>query len=1156
MAERIDPLLVEEEGHVALVLGNEAIVRGALEAGVGFASGYPGTPSSEVTDSFARISKQRDLCFEYSVNEKIALEMAYAACLGGARSICAMKHLGLLVAGDPLSTMAYMGVRAGLVIVSAGDPSCHTSPNEQDQRYLGQMLHVPVLDPSTPEEALRMTRMAFDLSEESLQPVLMRITARVAHCRAPVKFGRLMPPPTATGFERDPKRFVPIPPHARVLRQQIPERLEIARGFSEKLFRREGGCPSGQRQAVVATGSPAATCRDLIAKHGLHDRVIFAEVGGVYPLPEQSLVALLKEVDRVLVVEELSPFVEDALHGLCGRHHIDCTVLGKRSGHLPEPFEYTVDIIEGGLRDALEVIGSPSTVVPVEDASPARPAVLCSGCPHRATYFAAKAAFGDEQLYFNDIGCYTLGFAPPLQTADALICMGAGFTLAAGVSRVTGERTVGFMGDGTFFHAGMPALLNCVKEDANMVAVILDNQVVAMTGFQESPTVSIDAPSPARSVSIEGVVRALGVEHVETIDPERLPTAIAAFERARDHQGLYVIIAEHPCPVHMARVHGVPEDASTFAIDPSRCQTCARDSCGLRCDQGVTPGLERHMAKSRALEMLVEPGGDRGPGQASGAAPCGTQCPLALCIQGYTGHIASGQYEHALELIMSRNPLPDSVCRVCHRPCESVCVRAQVDESVAINDLKRFVVDWAAGEPGRAYQPKCEESHGRRVAVVGAGPAGLAAAHDLSLRGYEVTLYDRADAPGGLLRSGVPAFRLPPEALDRDVARIMGLGVRFEGGQALGRELRVRGLLEAGWDAVFLAVGAGRSIPLEWGEGQGALRVEGAIEYLARARANGAAPTGKRVLVIGGGNAALDAARTAVRCGAKHVVVACREGRGDMPALADEVLGALDEGVELRTDLSPRLDVRPDGGVAFFQVIAHHDDPQTHAFDPAPEPDVHIEADHVIVAIGQAPETDVLEADVDLERARDGSIVIDTDTMQTSHPNVFAGGDAVGGRRSVTNSIADGQRAAWGIDQQLRGLELADQKVPPPHLEPAPSPEDQRPAVTRIDGRPRARPTELSTTERAASFAEVASTFSEKQARAEAARCMVCGQCGNCRACIDLFGCPAFHLAACEVGGSGIAIDPEICTGCGECADFCPNHAIYRVGPGTGEVTS
>ena len=690
---KLNAPLLGPEGRTECMLGNEAIVRGALEAGVGFACGYPGTPSSEITDSFALLAPGLGIEFEYSVNEKIALEMAFASSLAGTRSIVAMKHLGLMSAGDPLSTMPYIGTVAGMLIVSAADPSCLTSPNEQDQRYLGPMLHIPILDPSTPADAHKLTRLAFELSEACQLPVLLRPTTRVCHTRGLFEFGP-MQERTSSGFKKDPGRFVPMPHNARRLRVVLTERIERARDFiaREDLLHCEGTA----KTAILASGVPAATCRALLDERGLFDQVLFMQLAAVHPLPEEQLLSRLANVDRLLVLEELSPFLEDALRALCMQHGLRTQILGKRTGHLPVEFEYEPEVIAEGLNKAFDFgfelaenrdKDRNRDIIPV----PIRSPILCPACPHRSSYFAVHAVFGDRSLYFNDIGCYTLGYGAPLQTADALLCMGAGFTLAAGVSRVSGERTVGFIGDSTFFHSGMPALLNVIKEDVNMVAVILDNEVTAMTGFQESPSAIVEDNKVKPRVSIANIVKALGCDQVEVIDPNDLATSIAAFRRARDASGLSVVIAQSPCPVFLDRVTGKQESV-TYEIDHARCKACGRESCGTRCDQETTLPFERQMASARAREI----GSPRPPRPA--VATCAEACPLALCIQGYAAHIASGEYGDALELIMSRMALPDSVCRVCHRPCEDACVRANVDEPVAINDLKRFVMEWAAAK--------------------------------------------------------------------------------------------------------------------------------------------------------------------------------------------------------------------------------------------------------------------------------------------------------------------------------------------------------------------------------------------------------------------------------------------------------------------------
>ena len=1080
-------------------------MRGALEAGVAFACGYPGTPSSEITDTFARLAPARGIGFEYSVNEKIAVEMAFAAALAGARSICAMKHLGLLVAGDPLSTIPYVGVEAGMVIVSAGDPGCRTSPNEQDQRHLGPMLHMPVLDPSTPQEALEFTRFAFELSEACRLPVLLRVTTRVCHSRSGVVFGPLSRR-EARGFVRDPARYVPIPHNARRMRLELTERIGTARETiegNEALFR----CRGDGAVAILSSGAPAATCADVLREKGIGDRVALWTLGAVHPLPEDALVRRLRTVERLLVVEELSPFLEDAVRALCVRHGLRPEILGKGSGHLPVEFEITPEHIEEALWRGLQIPRSAvAGLAPLP--VPPRPPTLCPGCVHRAAFMAARSAFDDDQLFFNDIGCYSLGYGAPLHTADALLCMGAGLTLAAGVSKVTGQRTVGFVGDSTFFHAGMPALLNAVKENANVVLAILNNEVTAMTGFQESP-----ASDPAHAPSIPAIVRALGAPHVETVDPYDLVATTAAFQRARDASGVSVVIVERACPTHLARTRQQPA-REVVAIAGSHCRTCGRASDALVCSQPTTEGYQRQLVRGR---------GQRTDGH-HGVAPvaaCATACPLSLCIQGYAGNIAAGDYEEALRHVLVRTPLPESVCRTCHRPCEAVCV---ADQPIAINDLKRFVVEWAASQDTYPIQLEPEPPTGHSVAVVGAGPCGLAAAWDLALRGYAVTLFDRETEPGGLLAHGIPAYRLPSAALARDIERILALGVRFVGGQRLGTDIRLTGLLDD-YDAVVVAVGASRPRLLSLEAGAGLPALVFGLEYLREVAATGRAETAERVVVIGGGNAAVDVARTARRLGAREVAMSFLEGRAAMLAITEEVDAAEAEGVALHPG---NRTIRLSPGGLVVASIGGRDERV-------------LPADQVIIAIGQEA---ALEDRAGLALSETGNVLaIDPLSGATSHPRVFAGGDVASTDRTVTGAIAAGLRVAFGVDQALRGDEVAKRRAPP--LSAARARELAARVSTRPTGRTTRRdPPSVTVGARIGSgrdFVEVIGALAEEDARAEAARCLMCGQCGTCRSCIDLFGCPALFDR-----DEKAAIDVALCTGCGVCVDLCPNGAIHR----------
>jgi len=527
------------------------------------------------------------------------------------------------------------------------------------------------------------------------------------------------------------------------------------------------------------------------------------------------------------------------------------------------------------------------------------------------------------------------------------------------------------------------------------------------------------------------------------------------------------------------------------------------------------------MARARSLEVGEEQ-------QRPLIAPCADKCPLFLCIQGYSTHIAAGRYADALELIMSGLPLPDSVCRVCHRPCETACVMGE--RPVAINDLKRFVMEWADGQEEFPYQPRVEPENGMSVAVVGAGPAGLAAAHELARRGYAVRLFDADEEPGGLLVTAIPSYRLPREVLRRDIQRILDLGVSFEGGRRLGADLRLDELLNE-HGAVVLAIGAGAAIELDV-PGAGPEVVQG-LSYLQRDTR-----LADRVVVIGGGNTAVDVARTALRRGASRVVIACLEDRAGMPAIGSEIAAAESEGVEIHSGLRA---VRLVGdGIEMVRVatrVPGSTDPED--YEAIAGTEVTVEGGLVVAAIGHRPDTSFLDRD-DVVMASSNGLRVDGTTGGTTHQRIFAAGDMAGDGGSVTDAIAGGLRAAWGIDRSLRGPAKADERLPPPRVTSAPP--AGRPGITRVDLEERTAAPELDPRDRVQSFEEVVGAFTEAQARAEASRCMICGLCGNCNACLDLFGCPAFY-----VHDGQIEIDPILCVACGVCAQFCPNDAIYPV---------
>lgn len=578
---RSHDLLQDSPGKRQSLLGNLAIVRGAVEAGVQFYSCYPGTPSSEIGDTIAQFAGQTGILFEYSVNEKIAVEIAFAASLAGARSMCGMKHLGLNYALDPAATMPYVGVEGGMVIVSAGDPSAITSPNEQDQRHFCRFLYYPVFDPATPEDARRMTRYAFEFSEKTRLPVILRPTTRICHSSGMVQLGTLPDKRKEIRFHKNPPRYVPIPVNARRMRTELSARFRHAEELlnASEFFPRRGG----GRRGVIASGVAYAYVSQVIDELGVAGEVSLLQIGA-YPIPESLLVDFLSSVDSVLVVEELTPFVEEWVCVSAFRAGRMIPVFGKHTGHLPVEFEYSPDIVEDAVRKYLELGARVKTSVVVPELPP-RPPVLCPGCPHRTSFYLVNKVFGKRTVFCNDIGCYTLGYGEPLHACDVLLCMGASISLASGIARTTGQRTVAYIGDSTFFHSGLPALVNAVRADDKITIVILDNYITAMTGFQPSPTTDTEqtkesAQTGAPTVgegngrfSIEDAVRGLGVREFYSADPFDEQATLAALEQAKLGEGVNVVVCHSPCVVHERRVSRgkrIP-----FEITQEQCNACS-----------------------------------------------------------------------------------------------------------------------------------------------------------------------------------------------------------------------------------------------------------------------------------------------------------------------------------------------------------------------------------------------------------------------------------------------------------------------------------------------------------------------------------------------------------------------------------------------------
>jgi indolepyruvate ferredoxin oxidoreductase alpha subunit len=543
-------LLQDSPGEKIMLLGNEAIARGAVEAGVAFATTYPGTPSSEVSLNLFQMSQESDLYFEYSTNEKVSLEVAAAAANSGLRTFCMMKHVGLNVAADPLMTLAYIGVTAGMVILTADDPAMFSSQNEQDNRYYAKFGHLPMLEPSNVAEAKDMIKEAFELSETLKQPVILRTTTRINHSNAFVTFGEIKERKTKGRFEKDPMRCVTVPAVARGLHVKLVERMDKAAGMSETS---DFNFTTGQGVwGVVANGVSYHYALDAVKDLGIESKVKILRPGFSNPLPKKKIKDFLAGCEKVLVIEEGEPFMEEAIKAFAQEAGLVIPILGKTDAMFTPLGEFHPAMVREKIASFFGVDYTPAAKIDTSDVPEIanRPPNLCSGCSHRATFYAIKkAAEGMDVIHPSDIGCYTLGFMPPLSVGDFVVCMGGSVSSSCGFSKATDQKVVSVVGDSTFFHSGITGLVNAVFNRHNFTLVILENGITAMTGHQPHPGVDMELmgmPGYGR-VNIENLVKALGVEHVSVIKPFKVKKSIETIKEAMAFDGVSVVISQEPC---------------------------------------------------------------------------------------------------------------------------------------------------------------------------------------------------------------------------------------------------------------------------------------------------------------------------------------------------------------------------------------------------------------------------------------------------------------------------------------------------------------------------------------------------------------------------------------------------------------------------------
>lgn len=644
----LNQLVNGKKGEKLFLLGNEAAVRGAIEAGVGVSATYPGTPSSEIGNVLSLVAKDAEMYFEFSINEKVAMEIAASSAASGVRSFTFMKHVGLNVASDSFMSAVYTGVTGGMVVLVADDPSMFSSQNEQDTRHYARLANLPVLEPSNPQEIKDMVKYGFELSEQFNIPVLVCTTTRTSHMRGIIELGTVVSTNEVKRkgfFNKNVKQFVPVPAYALDMHKNLVAKMDSITdisnntnlnykiGFNNKCENNELGVKLG----IITSGSAFNYAYDIINRNNLDIEIL--KLGFSYPICDREIISFIDELDAVIVVEEVDPIMEKEVLAIIGQNNIDIYVYGKLDGTFPMIYEYNPDIVKeslakvfndiNGINDDNDINNTNTTNINTNintnninisnnkteliNKAPNRPPTLCAGCSHRSTYYAIRQAANEieinkEDLIFpSDIGCYTLGVESPYEMADYLLSMGSSIGNACGFSKATNQYVAAFLGDSTFFHAGIPPLVNGVHNSHKFVVTILDNRITAMTGGQPNPGLPVDGMgNPAPDISIEKLVEGCGIEFIEVINPLNLRKTVDTYKRALEYNGVAVVIARYPCTLIKGQKKKRPME-----IKEDKCNDCRDCLNNLAC-----PGISLKNGKVTIDELVCK-----------GCTTCVQMCP-------------------------------------------------------------------------------------------------------------------------------------------------------------------------------------------------------------------------------------------------------------------------------------------------------------------------------------------------------------------------------------------------------------------------------------------------------------------------------------------------------------------------------------------------
>lgn len=602
-----NPDVLENANKKVVLLGNEAIARGAIEAGIGFSSAYPGTPSSEMGMTLASVAKKTGFYFEWATNEKVAFEATAGAAYCGVRAMTGMKQFGLNVASDSINAIMYTGVRGGMVFLVADDPQgLSSAQSEEDTRHAARLFNIPTLEPSNPQECKDFTKLAFDISEKYEIPVMVRTTTRVSHGIGTVKLGQIRKPKTTGEFVKDPSRFFNIQPNLQKLHRQILEKLDRIEKDYSKLNKTGGRGTIG----ILTNGVSYEHLKELGLKN-----VKLGKIGITHPISRKFVTDFIKGLKTLIVVEELEPVTEEFAARIAKDVNPKLKIHGKDI--LPRWGEYSPDLIQEALTPILK-LKKKSWAEHDRDLKkiklPTRKAVFCQGCPHRSTFYAVKKVLGNKPVFAGDIGCYVMGVLEPFEMQDFIISMGASAGVAHGISKVSKQKVVIFMGDSTFFHAGMPPIANLEYNDPKPIIIVMDNAITAMTGHQTNPSSGVTAVGEkSPRMPIEDIIRSFGIKNVKVVNAysqKELQETVAEFAKKDE---LCAIVARGTCRLLMKRqLRRKGQEFAAFEVDQEKCKGCKTCLLKFAC-----PAIEMDGDKARI-----------NPDLCWGCGVCAQVCPV------------------------------------------------------------------------------------------------------------------------------------------------------------------------------------------------------------------------------------------------------------------------------------------------------------------------------------------------------------------------------------------------------------------------------------------------------------------------------------------------------------------------------------------------